>query len=210
MTEIVYLLRLCSYSLSFLVAGLVLGGLALLPDIRAITGLPADAVNHAIEAELAFDEACPGQGAMVSNWAGELLAPAETPPAPVRPGDVAGAITGPLLHLRDVFWPIVRPWLVLIGMRGAALGAVMLASAPLALSVWLLGRRQSWIWFRRGTPATDAQRLAWVWLMGIGVTTAGMLVAVPLAMPMTPWLPMVVVLLIALLFPIRAATAARL
>ena len=188
----------------------MLGGLALLPDIRAMTDLPADAVSHAIEAELAFDVACPGQAAMVNTWAVARIAPAEPQPAAVRPGDVSGAITAQLVHIRDVVWPVVRLWLVLIGMRVTALGAVMLAAAPLALATWLLGRRQSWIWFRRGTPATDAQRLAWVWLMGIGVMAAGCLVAVPLAMPMTHWLPVVVVLLIALLFPVRAATAARL
>lgn len=209
MTEVVYLLRLCLYSLTFLLMGLLVGILMVLPDGRAICGLPDDALHRAFQAEVEFTQACPAQMAMAQQWSARLEPEPERAEAKVKSGDVVGAMNASFARIHDKLLRAAWPWLVLVGMRSMALVALLMAALPLLVAVWLLGRRRSWLLFRRGEPASDARRVTWAWMAGMVVFILGLLLAAPLPVPMTPWLLPAVLLAVALLHPVRAATAAR-
>ncbi len=209
MTEAVYLLRLCLYSLSFLLVGLMAGIVMALPEGRRLCGLPDDAVERSISAEVAFAMACPGQQAFAQAWARRRESTPLPDKAKEKSHDLFVALTVSCETLHDRIIRSVRPWLVLVGLRGNVFLAVLLASSPQLLVAWLLGRRQSWLLFRRGEPATDAQRVTWAWMAGMTMCLMGVLISAPVAAPLSPWLLPAVLLVVALLYPLRAATAAR-
>lgn len=209
MTEVVYLLRLCLYSLTFLLMGLLVGILMVLPDGRAICGLPDDALDRAFQAEMTFAQVCPGQMDLAKRWDARLEPEPEPTETKVKAGDVIGGMNAAFARFHDKLLRAAWPWLVLVGMRSMALVALLMAALPLLVAVWLLGRRRSWVLFRRGEPASDARRVTWAWMAGMVVFILGLLLAAPLAVPMTPWLLPTVLLAVALLHPVRAATAAR-
>jgi len=209
MAEIVYLLRLFSHALGCLLIGILIGCLGLHPVVRSFIGLPVDAVDQAFQAEVAFGRACPGQESAARHW-GWVADPGPAPvTSPVKPGDIPGAINATVTQIGERLWRLIRPWLMLVGIRGTALTAMVVSALPLVLAVWLLGRRRSYLLFRRGLPATNAQRRAWVSLAGLVMLALGILISAPVAAPLTPWLLPTVVIGTALLYPIRAATAAR-
>lgn len=203
MTEFMYLFRLCNYALGFLLFGILLGSLGLSPEIRFLTGLPEDAVHRALEAEIQFDQNFPGQGSVAASWSFALES------APVQAGDITVAIDSSFMNFTGKLWRAMKPWLGMVGIRSTILLAVVVSSLPLLLSVWLLGRRQACVLFHRGVPATDAQRTAWVSMAGLVVVILGVLISVPISVSMTPWLFSMTLAGIALMYPIRAVTTAR-
>lgn len=210
MTEFVYLVKLLSQSLGFLLLGLLMSLLLIFPHGRALVGLPEDAVMRAIHAEVDFANSCPGQAHVTDWWIAKVQSEIQYHEERSEKGNVVGAINASFEKISHKTMAMARPWLVLVGMRSVALMGVVTAGLPLMMAVWLLGRRRSWVLFGRGEPATDSQRKTWSWLAGFAVFLTGIILALPFACTVLPYLVPMVLTIIFMLYPIRAATSARL
>jgi hypothetical protein len=209
MIEIIYFLRMCLAAIPFLLVGFLVGVLAILPEIRKFSGLPEHAVAQALHAESEFAASCPWQSDVVARWEQLRYAEFTNDEPPANRGDYIGRITAPIVKAYNNAQPAVRPWLALVGMRGVAALSLVAVAMPVAVSLWWLGKRHSWILMRRGEPASNRQRVTWAWMAGLAIFTVGILVSLPLAVPLTPWLAPAVIVAVAFLYPLRAASAAR-
>ena len=210
MTEFVYLIKLLSQALGFLLLGLLVSLLITLPDGRSLVGLPDNAVMLAIDAEVDFANRSPGHAHTTDWWLAQAQPRDRYQEERVENGNVVGAINASLEKMSHKTMAMARPWLVLVGMRSVALLGIVIAGLPFMFAVWLLGRRRSWVLFGRGEPATDSQRMTWSWLAGFSVFLTGIILALPFACTVLPYLVPMALTTFFMLYPIRAATAARL
>ena len=207
--------------ISCLVLGILLGGIWMLIGTvmrrdapPALVGsFPApQAVERALDAEVAFATGWPGQRAAVAWWGWSAVATetrSEDLPPP-KANDVAAAMTMGITKPIEKVSAAINPWLRLVWIRGAAvLGLIVAATVP-ALAWWLEGRRRAYVRYLMVATPSDGNRRAWVVIVSMCAVVTGVFVGAPIVAPMAPWIFLGVLVTVTLLYPLRANMVAQL
>ena len=199
--------------------GVMLGGVWALTAVfradapaAAARALPQpNAIERALDAEVAFAEAWPGQGYVIRWWGwSAVTVPVVDEPTKTKPGHIEAAMNEAITKPAAKVSAQVEPWLRLAWIRGVVAIGILVAGLLPAMAWWFVGRQEAYRLHMDTDTPSDGHRGTWVWIANALAFVAGVLVGAPIAAAMAVWIAIVLLGSLATIYKIRACMAARL